>query len=133
MNEGITLYKAVLHPSTVTEDEIRQQFKELSEDEVKAQSAIRQYMQNKTALIAGSPFHKDDYHYIALLDRAEDKELSYMFEQDPFAGAYIGMREEFDRDYDSGDYCPDFMYCLNKDEVEITETLSPNQAEAVNG
>ena len=40
-------------------------------------------------------------------------------EQDPMMGCYIDQREQFDLDYDSGNYCPDGVWCLEKDWVEI--------------
>lgn len=47
------------------------------------------------------------------------KEAMYLMEQDAYFGAYIGMRDEFNQDWDSGNYCPEGIVGLDEDEVEI--------------
>lgn len=39
-------------------------------------------------------------------------------------GCFIDQREEFDRVYDSGDYCPDGTWTLKKEYVEIVGPIA---------
>jgi hypothetical protein len=47
------------------------------------------------------------------------KEAAYLAEQDRLFGTYINMREEFDRDWDAGNYCPDAIQSFDHADVEI--------------
>jgi len=65
---------------------------------------IAEYMHGETALVVESGAVDGCYVFLGLKDAAKNKELFYMMEQDNMTGVYIDDREEFDRDWDSGEY-----------------------------
>lgn len=86
---------------------------------------IYEYMDGETAIVMKSTSGDGTYLFLGLKDKEKNKELHYMFEQDSFIGVYIDDREEFDRDWDSGDYEPDGCHYLNPENVELLESEKP--------
>ena len=80
---------------------------------------ISEYMDGETALVIESGAEEGKYVLLALKDAEKDKELHYMMEQDSHFGVYINDREEFDADWDSGNYEPDGCHYLDPENVEI--------------
>lgn len=82
---------------------------------------ITEYMDGETALVIESSAIDGQYLFLGLKDKEKDRELHYMFEQDSHFGTYIDDREQFDKDWDSGDYEPDGCHYLEPENVEILE------------
>lgn len=55
--------------------------------------------------------------------QAKDKEVHWLMEQDPDSGRYIDQREEFDADWDSGEFAPDGCMFFSPEDVEILEEI----------
>ena len=57
-------------------------------------------------------------------EASRSKEANYLAEQDTMFGTYINEREEFDKDWDAGNYAPDASMTFDVADVEIIEELS---------
>ena len=99
-------------------------FKDLDHDDADYQlwEKISEYMDGEMALVIESGAEEGKYVFLALKDEEKNKELHYMFEQDSNFGVYIDDREEFDRDWDRGEYEPDGCHYLDPENVEILES-----------
>ena len=82
---------------------------------------ISAYMDGEIAYVIESSLEDGTYVFLGLKDKEKDKEVHYMMEQDSSMGVYIDDREEFDKDWDSGNYEPDGSYYLNPENVELLE------------
>lgn len=78
-----------------------------------------------TVLLVQDGFSGDNYGVISFHDNSLDKykEFCYLAEQDPFFGAYENSREEFDADWESGEYEFTGTLELEPHELEITEEI----------
>jgi len=115
----IELFEAILHTGGKTAEKLRVEFGDVTEDEIQSYIKILDAMDGQKALVATSLLDPNEYAYMGLLDETQGKEVTYLMEQDPMMGCYIDQREQFDRDYDSGNYCPEGVWTLKKENVEI--------------
>ena len=118
-NMKLELFAAILHTGGVTVDALRAEFGDITEKEIQGYLKILAAMDGQKAIVSPSVSTPDEYNYMGLLDAAQGKEVAYLMEQDPMMGCYIDERAQFDLDYDSGNYCPDGIWCLKKDWIEI--------------
>lgn len=118
-----TLFQAILHTGSETAEQIQTKTPELSESEVENWAKVYSLMDGQVALVIPSFLSKNEYILIGLRDRERDREVHYLIEQDPEIGCYINQREEFDRDYNNGEYAPDGNFCLSENQVEIIEEM----------
>jgi hypothetical protein len=68
----------------------------------------------------------DDGYLLAGWNKKDEeriKELIYAFEQDPVVGTYVDDRDQFEKDWDAGDYDSPGSLSIDKDDVEIIEQL----------
>jgi hypothetical protein len=93
---------------------------EVTPNEIAVYKKIYDAMDGEKAIVVPSD---GEYHFAGLMDEANGKELCYLMEQDPFVGCYIDQREEFDMDYDAGDYSSDGIFCLPTSAVEIIKAV----------
>lgn len=119
MSEELTLFKAVLHTGTMTAERIKTEAPELADADIWAVEKLYSIMDGQTAFVMPSFITAGEYILIGLTDWEQDKEVHYLIEQDPETGCYIDQRQEFDHDYDNGEYCPDGCFCLKGEHVEI--------------
>lgn len=119
----LELFEAVLHTGAETAETLRTEFGDVTEEELRGYLKILAAMDGQKAIVSPSFFCPGDYDYMGLFDEAQAKEVAYLMEQDPFMGCYIDQREDFDRVWDSGDYCPDGCWSLKKEYVEIVGPL----------
>ena len=126
----LELFEAILHTGGQTAEQLRAEFGDVTDEEIQGYINILDAMDGQKAIVAKSLFNPEEYNYMGLCDEAQGKEVAYLMEQDPFMGCYIDQREEFDRVYDSGNYCPDGCWCLKKEHVEI---IRPFGQQAVEG
>ena len=82
---------------------------------------ISAYMDGEIAYVIESSLEDGTYVFLGLKDKEKNKEVYYMMEQDSSMGVYIDDREEFDKDWDSGNYEPDGCHYLNPENVELLE------------
>jgi hypothetical protein len=125
----LELFEAILHTCDVTAEQIRAEAGDVTDDEIQGYLKILAAMDGQKAIVAPSFSRLDEYDYMGLLDPAQAKEVAYLMEQDPFMGCYIDQREDFDRDYDSGDYCPDGTWTLKKEYVKIIGPIGAKSGE----
>lgn len=112
----LKLYEAILHTGGPT-----------AETEAEDQGYLRVLaaMDGQRAIVAPSLYKPGEYDYLGLIDPDMEREVAYLMEQDPTTGGYIDQRAQFDLDYDSGAYCPDEIWQLKKEWVEV---LTPGEA-----
>lgn len=114
------LVQAVLHTGEMTEERIKDQTPEALDCDVRNFAKIYSLLDGQMALVLLSPYGEGDaYIFIGLLDAAMNKEVTYLLEQGSYYGCYINQREEFDRDYDSGNHSCDVTFCKDKGQVEV--------------
>ena len=118
--------KAILHTKGLE----AQYAGEVTPEELSVYKHIYDMMDGREALVSISD---GEVHFLGLTDGRADKDLSWLMEQDPFVGSYVDDREDFDRDYDAGDYSRDCMFCLPRTAAEvILEHVRQGQEEAQN-
>ena len=83
---------------------------------------ISEYMDGEIACVIESSMGDGTYVFLGLKDKEKDKEVHYLMEQDSWVGVYIDDREEFDKDWESGNYEPDGCHYLNPENVELLES-----------
>lgn len=120
----IELLEAVLHTGMATADNLRAEYGDVTEEEIQGYLKTLVAMDGQRAIVSPSSFDAEGYDYMGLFDAAQAKEVAYLMEQDPMMGCFIDQREEFDRVYDSGDYCPDGTWTLKKEYVEIVGPIA---------
>lgn len=120
----LELFEAVLHTGGAAADTLRAEFGDVTEEEIQGYLKILAAMDGQRAIVSPSFSTPDEYDYMGLFDEAQGREVAYLMEQDPMMGCYIDQREEFDRVYDSGDYCPDGIWALKKEYVEIVGPIA---------
>lgn len=125
----LELFEAVLHTSGATTDTLRAEFGDVTEEEIQGYLKILAAMDGQRAIVLPSFSNAGEYDYMGLFDEARGKEVAYLMEQDPMMGCFIDQREEFDQVYDSGDYCPDGIWTLKKEYVEIVRPIGANRHE----
>lgn len=78
-----------------------------------------------TILVVQDDFSGNNYGVISFHDNSLDKykEFCYLADQDPFFGGYENNREEFDADWENGEYEFTGTLELEPHELEITEEL----------
>ena len=122
------LLEVILHTGGKTEGQIRAEAPELSDPEIQIVLKMNALMDGQKAIAMPNP--KDTEYWLAgIEDKAVDKEVSYLMEQDPMFGCFIDQRAEFDKAYDSGDYAPDFIHIIEKSQAGIIRVI----AKAKNG
>ena len=119
----LELFEAILRTSEATADTLRAEFGDVTEEEIQGYLKILAAMDGQRAIVSPSFSLLGDYDYMGLFDEAQAKEVAYLMEQDPFMGCYIDQREDFDRVWDSGDYCSDGCWGLKREYVEIVGPL----------
>ncbi|HNX99598.1 MAG TPA: hypothetical protein PKN39_02350 [Oscillospiraceae bacterium] len=120
----IKLFEAILHTGGKTAEQLREKFGDVTDEEIAGYLKVLEAMDGQRTFVAPSLSSPDEYNYMGLFDEAKGKEVAYLMEQDPMMGCYIDQREQFDHDYDCGDYCPDGTWTLPKDFVEIVGPLN---------
>lgn len=130
---NLTIHRAILHTKSMTPEKIAALGGDDATPETNAlYQKIYQAMDGQEAIVMPRISNSNEMTFCSLTDPVQDRELSYLMEQDPWVGCYINDREAFDREYDSGDYGRDVSFILDADLVEITETIvvKPNMPEA---
>ena len=118
----LKIMEAILRTGALTDEQIRKEAPELEDEEIQLILKIRAVLDGEKAVVMLNP-SETEYWFCGLTDNGKCKEAVYLMEQQPMVGCYIGQREEFDRDFDNGDYSMDFHFCLKKSEVEIIKDL----------
>lgn len=109
------LYDAVLHSGENTPEKIRSESDfPLSAEDVENIQKFNRAIEGIKAIVI--PFG-EEYHIAACSEIEKIKEACYIMEQDSLFGAYINQREEFEKDWESGNY--DVSMAFSKDQVEI--------------
>lgn len=123
MGLGFRLIRAILHPKQKTAEEFKEEYPDMSDEEIAYAIKINEMLDGQEAIV--SP-HGENYDLIGLVDPVLNKEVSYQLEQDPECGSYINNRDQFNKDYDSKNYSADFFHYFEKNEVEELKT-SPSE------
>lgn len=123
----ITVYKAKLHTAGKTPEQILKSFNfgPKPSDEV-VKGIIKAYDLADGMEVYVTDSFDNGYSLLSYRksDESKFKEIIYAFEQDPFVGTYVGEREQFNKDWDAGEYEAPGSLSLDKEDVEIIEKLS---------
>ena len=117
--EKFKLIQGILHTSSLTAERLKTMWPESPESDVRNWGKAYSMLDGQEALLIPSWYEKDEFIFVGLKDHERDKEVAYLMEQDSEVGCYIDQREDFDRDYDSGNYSRDVQFCLKSDQVEV--------------
>lgn len=125
------LYKAKLHTGGKTREQIIKMFEigpAPTEEEIKDTTEFYNRLEGAVAYVADGLMNSD-YSLIGWPDEENKrmKEAIYLAEQDPMFGCYINSREEFDKDWDAGEYEPFGVLTFDKSEVEIVEEIKTEE------
>lgn len=128
---GLTLYRAKLKTAGKTAEQILASYDGPKPNEEEVGSWIKVFNDlDGLEVVVIESFTGTDYT-LASWDLADDEkfmEFVYLAEQDPFFGTYVDEREEFIKDWKSGEYEPQGSLVFAKDDVLILEKLSSNAA-----
>lgn len=122
--DGLKIFKAVLHTGGKTEEWIKEHYGNFvpTQEDVEAAKKYYDAWDGHKCLVMLDDSDPEVYMYSGPLtedDVPQAKEATYLMEQDDMFGQYINQREEFDRDYDNGDYFPAGAIVFTKGDVEI--------------
>lgn len=119
------VFFAILHTMSLTAEKNKELFPEISDEEAQNYGKVFALLDGQKAIMCSSLGGDDNFGFCGIADQSVDREVSYLLEQDPWMGCYIDQREAFDKDYDSGEYSRDALFCIGKEYVEVLpkETL----------
>lgn len=123
---AINLYKAKLHTSGKTPEQIKNFFDGLEPSEEEIQKWIEVYdLVNGLEVVVMKSWAGSGYSIVGWQDEDDEnfKEFVYMVEQDDMYGTYVNEREEFLKDWDSEEYSPNHSLVFQDEDVEIIEEL----------
>ena len=128
------LFKAKLHTGGKTREQIVDKFQAgvvPSEKEISESIAYYNLLDGATVIVTDH-FKSEGYILVHWPEEEHSrmKEAIYLLEQDALFGMYIDQRDEFDADWDAGDYSPDGTICFDAAEVEIIEAISVATSQA---
>lgn len=110
---------AILHTSALTAAKIKELHPDTPDDDARNLEKVFSLMDGQKAVMCPSLGDGDDYSFCGIADKSVDREVSYLLEQDSWCGCYINEREDFDKEYDSGEYSRDVQFCIEKEYVEV--------------
>lgn len=122
----VKMYKAILHVKK-TEEQVREIYKDgigppATDEEIMNSVKFYDLLDGTTGIVSSDlSLMPGEYAYLGATEEysEREKEACYLKEQDLFFGTYINQREEFDADWESGNYSPEGTMHLTADEVEI--------------
>lgn len=122
----IKLYRAKLHTGGKTPEQIKSSFDgpEPSEEEIKNWTKAYDLADGLEVIVTRS-WTGSDYSLIAWDEKDDEniREFIYQVEQDGMFGTYVDEREEFIKDWESGEYSPAGSLVFDEKDVEIIEEL----------
>lgn len=127
MKFKLKVYRAILHTTGKTSKQILKDFDGPKPSDEVVQHIIKAYdIIDGLEVAVTDTFVDNGYslveHYKK--DNEKFKEFIYLLEQDPFVGTYVNDREQFDKDWNSGEYEPPAALHFDNDDVEIIEELN---------
>lgn len=121
------LIKAILHTAGKTDEEIRDIGDFILPEEIPAFREIFEAWDGAEVYVAKAEhIGPEEYALIGWdekdceIDR-KIKEATYLMEQDPLFGTYIGERERFETDWNEGEYEPGGSISFKEKDIEIIE------------
>ncbi|NPC91004.1 hypothetical protein HOO54_23685 [Bacillus sp. WMMC1349] len=124
--EFLNLYKAKLNTSKKTSEQIKNELTGLEPNEEEIQNWLKIYgLIAGVEVIVAKSWSGDGYCLVNWLEKDSGtiKEFFYHLEQDPMFGSYFDEREEFEEDWQSGEYCPACSIVFSDKDVEIIEII----------
>ncbi|MDA1478294.1 hypothetical protein [Bacillus changyiensis] len=121
-----TLYKAKLNTGKKTSEQIKNGFTGIEPSEQEIQNCLKAYgLIDGMEVIVTKSWSGDGYYLISWQenDSGTIKEFFYQLEQDPMFGSYFDEREEFENDWESGEYCPAGSIAFSNEDVEIMKKI----------
>lgn len=117
------VYKAVLHTGGKTDEQIKVFCgMSVSQEEIDLMRKTYDAFDGLECFVTDSPFNDGGYSYLgrATKEQADkEKEAVYLMEQDALFGSYVDERDNFDRDWDAGNYDFQGVWTFLKEDVEI--------------
>ena len=97
-------YRAILHTKHITAKKIKAGSSYLTNEEAELLGRMYALMDGQYAIVSPEVTEKDEYALLLILDRAINKEVEWILQQDPEGGSYINQREAFERDWENDEY-----------------------------
>jgi hypothetical protein len=122
----LNLYKAKLHTGGKTPEQIKSDFDGPEPNEKEIQNWIKAYDLIAGIEVAVMKSRSGSGYCLVSWQKKDDEKIRdfiYQVEQDEMFGTYVNEREEFIKDWDSGEYSPAGSLVFNSEDVEIIEEL----------
>lgn len=118
----MTAKKALLNTEFITEEWIRERNKswEFTQEDIERSLKAKKLLNGQVAILSSETFGLDgaDYPIYGLENDDVFKEYVWLLEQDPIFGTYIDDRENFDKDWENGDYSPDGVLTIPEEYIK---------------
>lgn len=116
----MNIYRATLHTGGKTREQVKQQFDTpATEKEIDETLEYYNKLDGATVFVTEGLFKSYDLISWPEEESKRMKEAIYLVEQDSMFGTYIDQREEFDADWEAGNYSPSGILTFDKADVEI--------------
>lgn len=112
-------YRAILHTKHITAKKIKAGSSYLTNEEAELLGRMYALMDGQYAIVSPEVTEEDEYALLLILDRAINKEVEWILQQDPEGGSYINQREAFERDWENDEYESNGFLPLKANCVEI--------------
>lgn len=118
----MTAKKALLNTEFITEEWIRERNKswKFTQEDIERSLKAKKLLNGQVAILSSETFGLDgaDYPIYGLENDDVFKEYVWLLEQDPLFGTYIDDRENFDKDWENGDYSPDGVLTIPEEYIK---------------
>ncbi len=119
--DGMTDFKAIfaiLHTGGITVEQIKAESPDIEDSDAQNYVKIFALMDGQKAVMCPALTGDSALSFCGIADKGVDREVSYLLEQDSECGCFIDNREDFDREYDSGEYSRDVNFTIEKKYIE---------------
>ena len=112
-----------MHTGGITAESIKAECPDINPVDIEPIIKLNQFLDGKEAIVTNSLFDPNEFWYVGMENQIDAKEAAYLMEQDSETGTFINNRAEFDKVWDSGNYCSDVWHIFKKEQVEIIENF----------
>lgn len=117
-------FRAILHTQHITDEKIKADSPYLTNKEAELLGRMYALMDGQYAIVSPEVTEENEYALLLILDRAINKEVEWILQQDPEGGSYINQREAFERDWENDEYESNGFLPLKANCVEICTELA---------
>lgn len=124
---GLTLFSAKLQTAGKTAEQIRASYDGPKPNDKEIEYWIKAFNElDGIEIVVLKSFTGEDWCLAAWDEKDEEKimEFVYLAEQDPYFGSYVDERDEFLKDWKSGEYEPPGSLVFANADVQVIEELT---------